>query len=123
MNQNQPKTDTLIAFAERLIANDYPNRTHFLGHFIANELANQFPEQFEKRVNLVYLRNSDNRLESHLGKAFNLPTPHQEDTLYKIFNHAKFYQSNDRDNVTKEQIVHAVFDFCVTLNSGEFSNN
>lgn len=120
MNQ-QPKTETLIAFAERLIENNYQGRTHFLGQFLANELATQFPEQFKKIGNHVHICNTNGlRLESNLDRAFNLSN-HQMETLYKIFSNSKFYQTDDRNNVTKEQIAHAIFDFCVTVQSSESS--
>jgi hypothetical protein len=120
MNQ-QPKTEMLIAFAERLIANPYPSRSNFLGHFITDELTKQFPEQFEKIASRVFIRNSDNlRLESNYDKAFNLDNK-QAELLYKILNFSKFYQKDDLTDVTKEQIAHAIFDFCVTIQSGESS--
>jgi len=118
MNQ-QPKTDMLIAFAERLISTPHLGRTQFLGHFITNELAQQFPEQFEKRGNHVVICSSGLKLDSHLGQAFNLATCKQEELLYKMFNFSNFYKKDDLEKVSKEQIAHAISDFCIALQSSE----
>ncbi len=118
MNRN-PKTEMLTAFAEHLISTPQLGRTNFLGSFITNELANQFPEQFKKSGNNVLILSSNLRLDSHLAQAFCLSTCKQEELLYKMLNLSSFYGKNDRKNVSKEDIAHAIFDFCKMLQSSE----